>query len=205
MQINIKNSKIIAIICFAAGSLVAAGILVWKHTTCFQNNEDKVVIDQASKQAFYNKAKNTTDKIVIVNLKRILSEVKVGVGIEKQVIGINRSASQEITDLENKMKSMETNKRTEADVKKIEETQLMIYDVIRSKRLSIESGYKNALRALDTAVKQHIDRIAKEKSFPVVLDSDAIVTYTKEACCDITDDVIKSVDMSCDPIKIELK
>ncbi|MDR3180281.1 MAG: OmpH family outer membrane protein [Holosporaceae bacterium] len=143
-------------------------------------------------------------KFVLIDLKKVASRCKVGKNIEKQMMDINNQSKIPHLELEDKIKSMEQNKSSDFDNRKIEEMQLILYDMVRTKRYQINDAYKKAISELENVIKSVVKAISIREGIGVVIESDAVV-YASDCCRDITEDVIKEVDACCQHIKVEIK
>ncbi|MBQ7673967.1 MAG: OmpH family outer membrane protein [Alphaproteobacteria bacterium] len=141
--------------------------------------------------------------IAIVDLKKVASESKAGRGIDQQVAEKNKESKKELTDLETKIESMESNKLSGSDPRKVEELQLILYDMVKERRFQISEAYRAAIATLETIIKDAIKEITIEMGIDIVLASDAVV-FSAENCKDITNEVIKKVDLKCDHIDLNV-
>lgn len=141
--------------------------------------------------------------IAIVDLKRVASESKAGKGIDQQVAEKNKESKRELTDLETKIESMESNKLSGSDPRKIEELQLILYDMVKERRFQISEAYRVAIAALEQIIKDAIKEIIAEMGIDIVLASDAIV-FSGDNCKDITNETIKKVDQRCSRIDLNV-
>ncbi|MDR2766476.1 MAG: OmpH family outer membrane protein [Holosporaceae bacterium] len=149
-------------------------------------------------------AANCSSAIAVVDIKKVATDSKVGKDIDKQMAAINDESKKYLLDLESKIKSMETNKKSDSDARKIEDMQLILYDLVRQKKYDIAKAYRVAIASFDAEIKKIIEKICVEKNIKIVIAHDAVV-YASDACLDITDDVIRNVNKSCPPIKVEVK
>ncbi|GHT91353.1 hypothetical protein FACS1894122_03630 [Alphaproteobacteria bacterium] len=140
----------------------------------------------------------------IVNLRKVASSCSAGKDIEKQMTEINDQSKNGHLELEDKIKSMEKNKTSDFDNRKIEEMQLILYDMVRTKKQQISDAYRNAISELENVIKRTIESIAVRDDIGFVIESEAIL-YACKDCRDVTEDVIKEVDNTCATIKVEMK
>jgi Skp family chaperone for outer membrane proteins len=140
----------------------------------------------------------------VLDLKKVASESAAGKDIEKQIEAANNSSKKDLMDLESKIKSMESNKKTDYDTRKIEDMQLILYDMVRTKKYQISDAYKRAIAILDDEMRKIIEKICAKKGIKVVMSSEAVVYMTKE-CANVTDEVIKGLDAVCKSVKVEIK
>jgi Skp family chaperone for outer membrane proteins len=144
------------------------------------------------------------ESIAVVDIKKVASTSTAGKSIEDQIAKINNVSKNDLADLESKIKSMETSKSPDVDPRKIEDMQLILYDMVSTKRNQISEAYKKAISVLEKEIDKAISHIAKQDGIKIVLTSDAIV-YMDSDCKDITQQVIEIVDENCREIKVVLK
>jgi outer membrane protein len=142
--------------------------------------------------------------IAIVDLKKVASTSMAGNGIDKQITEINNASKKDLIELESKIKSMESNKSQDVDQRKIEDMQLILYDMVSTKKEQISTAYKNAILALEQEINKVIETIAKQEGIRIVLTADAVI-YSSNDCIDITQKVIEEVNKNCKEIKVTLK
>ncbi|GHU12650.1 hypothetical protein FACS189449_06700 [Alphaproteobacteria bacterium] len=140
----------------------------------------------------------------IVKLGTVASRCKAGIDIERQMTEINDQSKKGHLELEDKIKSMEHNKTSDFDNRKIEEMQLILYDMVRTKKQQISDAYRNAISELERVIRQSAETIAVRDGICIAVESDVVV-YASKDCRDITEDVIKEVDNTCQSIKVEMK
>lgn len=144
-------------------------------------------------------------KIAVVDLKKVASESLAGKNVEKQMKTINNESKSDLLELENQIKSMDSNKKSDLDTRKIEELQVMLYDMVREKKYKISEAYQKAISKLDAAIKDSIAAVCKRKKIEIVIAQDAVVYFDKSACEDVTQDTVKELNNTCPEIKIELQ
>ncbi|MDR2681785.1 MAG: OmpH family outer membrane protein [Holosporaceae bacterium] len=142
--------------------------------------------------------------LALIDLKKVASRCKAGKDIEKQMMEINNQSKTGHLELEDKIKSMEQDKTSDFDNRKIEEMQLILYDMVRTKRYQINEAYKKAISELESVIKGVVKSISIRDGIGMVIESDAVV-YASDNCRDITEDVIREVDARCQSIKVEMK
>ena len=143
------------------------------------------------------------NKIAVIDLKRIAAESKAGSSIEERITEINESAKKDLQELESKMKTMENNKLSEDDTRKLEDTQFVLHDMVNAKRSQISDAYKKAVYELELGINKSIEQISTQHNISIVLPTDAVV-FVGSHCYDITDDVIKIIDETCPHISVEV-
>lgn len=154
--------------------------------------------------AFADVSKASHQPLAVIDLRKIASESEAGKGIEAQVANKNNKSKKELVDLEEKIKSMEANKLSGSDPRKVEELQLILYDMVKERRFQISEAYRRAIKALESIIQEAIKEIVDERKIDVVLASDAVV-FSRENCIDITNETIKRVDMKCKYIELAVK
>lgn len=154
-----------------------------------------------------NAAKTATIKtttIAVLDLKKVAAKSKAGEGIEEQAAAQNNTSKRELIDLENKIKSMESNKLSGLDPRKIEELQLLLYDMVKEKRFQISEAYRKAIEALESIIKEVVKEICSEKHIDIVITNEAVI-YCDENCIDITEEVIRRLDEHCKEIVLKVE
>lgn len=141
--------------------------------------------------------------IAIIDLKKIISKSKAGQGIEEQAANLNNTSKKELIDLEDKIKSMESNKLSGSDPRKVEELQLLLYDMVKEKRFQISEAYRKAMEALEVIIKEIIKEVCAERHIDIVITNEAVV-YFGEKCFDMTEEVIKRLDERCKEIVLKI-
>jgi Skp family chaperone for outer membrane proteins len=149
-------------------------------------------------------AENAVGMIAVVDLKKVASQSKAGKSIEKQIASINDESKRDLLDLEAKIKSMDSDKKSNSDARKIEDMQLILYDMVRQKRYQITEAYKIAVSILDNEIKRAMKQICEKKDIKIVIVNDALA-YMNDGFPDITAESTKLVDEKCPFIKVELK
>ncbi|MDR0581139.1 MAG: OmpH family outer membrane protein [Holosporaceae bacterium] len=140
----------------------------------------------------------------IVDLKKIAAESLAGKSIEEQIKSINDRAKKDLLDLESKVKGMESNKKADYDSRKIEDMQLIMYDMVRSKKYQIAEAYRKAVTTLDEETQKIIAKVCKEKGISVVVNAEAVV-YAAVESMDITGEVIKELNERLRSVSVEVK
>ncbi len=142
--------------------------------------------------------------IAVVDLKKVAAESKAGKDIEKQMKTINNESKSDLLELESQIKSMESSKKTDLDTRKIEELQVMLYDMVREKKYKISEAYNKAIEKLNENMKSIISNICKKKKIDLVVPQDAVV-YSNKNCEDITAEVIKELNKQCPEMSVNYK
>lgn len=139
--------------------------------------------------------------IAVIDLKKVAAKSEAGKGIEQQVAKKNSQSKDELTDFEKRIKSMESSKLSESDPRKVEELQLILYDMVKERRFQISEAYHNAVKALEKIIKDVVKEIASEKGIDIVLASDAVF-FSKKNCVDITAEAIERINLKCRHIEL---
>lgn len=139
--------------------------------------------------------------LVIVDKRKVASASKAGKSIEQQVADENNHSKKELGDLESKIKSMESNKTTRVDTEKIENLQLILYDMVNERKSKIAVAYEHAISELEKAIDGVIQGICEESKIDVVITAEAVV-FKGANCEDITAETIKRLDQKCEYIKL---
>ncbi|MDR2794839.1 MAG: OmpH family outer membrane protein [Holosporaceae bacterium] len=175
--------------CLIIGIAIALGNVDAKIT---QKQEEKCPSEQSA------------IPLALIDLKKVASRCKAGKNIEKQMVEINNQSKTAPLELEDKIKSMEQDKSSDFDNRKIEEMQLILYDMVRTKRYQINEAYKQAISKLESLIKDTVKAISICDGIGTVIELDAVV-YASDHCRDITEDVINELDAHCQSIKVEVK
>jgi Skp family chaperone for outer membrane proteins len=142
--------------------------------------------------------------LAVVDLKRIASESEAGKNIEKKISEINEASKKDLIELETRIKSMEEDKKiSEIDSRKIEDMQLILYDMVRTKRYQISEAYKKAFSILEREIYNVVSEVAKSHGIKMVITLDAAV-YVDKDCHDLTNQVIKIVNERCKDIEVTI-
>ncbi|MDR2645611.1 MAG: OmpH family outer membrane protein [Holosporaceae bacterium] len=142
--------------------------------------------------------------LATVDWKRVAAESLAGKSIEEQIKSINNRAKKDLLDLESKIKEMESNKKADYDSRKIEDMQLILYDMVRSKKYQIAEAYRKAIATLEEESRKIIAKICKEKGVSVVINAEAVV-YVAAESMDITAKVTKELNDRLPSINVEVK
>ncbi|MDR0753404.1 MAG: OmpH family outer membrane protein [Holosporaceae bacterium] len=142
--------------------------------------------------------------LATVDWKRVAVESLAGKSIEEQVKSINDHAKKDLLALELKIKEMESNKKADYDSRKIEDMQLILYDMVRSKKYQIAEAYRKAVAMLEEEARKIIAKVCKEKGISVVVNAEAVV-YTAAENMDITMEVIKELNGRLQKVNVEVK
>jgi Skp family chaperone for outer membrane proteins len=153
---------------------------------------------------FQADCKESALSIAIIDLKRIVSESKAGKSIDKQIEKYNDESKKDLEELESQIKSLDDKKKkSEEDSRKIEELQVILYEMVRTKKYQIAEAYSRAIAVLDQKMKQVVKGICKEDGITIIMNGEAVVFATNE-CRDVTEKVIKGLDKNCCEIKVEI-
>jgi Skp family chaperone for outer membrane proteins len=141
--------------------------------------------------------------LAIVDWKRVAAESLAGESIEEQIKSINDSAKKDLLDLELKIKEMESRKNAD-DSRKIEDMQVILYDMVRSKKHQIAEAYRKAVAVLEEEARKIIAKVCKGKNISAVVNAEAVV-YAAAENMDITTEVTKELNDRLPSIKVEVK
>jgi Skp family chaperone for outer membrane proteins len=141
--------------------------------------------------------------IAIVDMKKIASDSEAGKSIGEQIAKINDASKKDLSELEEKIKSMESDKTRNLDQRKIEDMQLILYDMVSAKKDKIAEAYRVAILTLEEEITKAVACVAKEKGLKVVLTSEAVI-FSSESCLNITADVTEKLNENCKEIKVVL-
>jgi Skp family chaperone for outer membrane proteins len=142
--------------------------------------------------------------VVVVDLKRVASESKAGMGIEKQIEKYNDESGKDLGEMESQIKLLDAKKEKSAeDSRKIEELQVLLYDMVRSKKYQIAEACNRSFAVLDRKMKEVIRPICEERGIEIVVNSEAVV-FMCDKCYDITDEVIEKLNEKCPKVEVVL-
>ena len=142
-------------------------------------------------------------KLAIVNLKEIAQKSEAGRGIDDQIAEINNKEKRDLLEFEDNIKQMDSNARTSADERKVEDLQVILYDMTRTKRFQIQEAYKVAVKVLEKEIHEIIREIADEKGYSFVIIDDVVVSNTSK-CPNITQEAIDRLNLRVDRIKVDI-
>ncbi len=142
--------------------------------------------------------------VATVSMEKLLNNSLAGKSIREQLEDINNKEKTDLIDLESKIKEMDSKKNDDEDIRKIENLQVILYDMTRKKRYQIQEAYQIALKKFEQKVQEIIKEIAVEKNIFIVLPDD-IAIYRSDNCKDITNDVLLRLDSSMQEVKVVLE
>ena len=142
--------------------------------------------------------------IAVLNVATVLTESKASKNINEQIDAINNESKKGFSDLESKIKSIESSKKSDYDTRKIEDMQIALYEMIRAKKYQISEWYRKAIVKLEDAMKAAVSEICKKKGIAIVINTDAVI-FLNENCVDITTEVIGFLDKACSHIDVEIE
>ena len=144
--------------------------------------------------------KRSVSQIAMVDMKKVASECKAGIGINDQLRKINDAARARLLPLEEQVKK--ESEKLKTDAIRTEEMQAALYDTVKTERYQISEAADRAVDHLKAAIKEVIEKLAKKRRL-VVFDSEAILSA--ENVEDVTADVIAELDNYCSHIEIKLE
>ena len=146
---------------------------------------------------------NKEINLAIVNLKEIAQESEAGRSINEQIAEINNQEKKDLLEFEDNIKQMDYNAKTSADERKVEDLQVILYDMTRTKRFQIQEAYKSAVKVLEKEIHQIIREIADEKGYSFVIIDDVVVSNTSK-CPNITQEAINRLNLRVNRIKVDI-
>lgn len=146
----------------------------------------------------------SNSQIAVINLKKVAAESKAGKSIEDQIADINNKASKDLVEFENNIKKIDSNKKDSENERKVEDLQVILYDMTRKKRYQIQNAYKEAIEVLEKEIYKTVEKISRERKYSLVIVSDVLV-FKADHCPDISEEVIAQLDKNVSKIKVELK
>lgn len=147
--------------------------------------------------------KELESKLAIVSLKDVAQRSSAGKSIDSQIAEINNKSKEDLLELENNIKKMDSDAKTSSDERKIEDLQVILYDMTKEKRYQIQSAYRKAIEVLEEEIQKIIKEISDEKGFSLVIASEAVV-YRVSECPDITEEAVKRLDERVPVIKVNM-
>ncbi|MDR3155861.1 MAG: OmpH family outer membrane protein [Holosporaceae bacterium] len=142
--------------------------------------------------------------VAIVDIKEVASKSMAGKSIEKQLIEINNKSEKVFSDLEARVKKMESQQTSPENTRKTEDMNAVLYELVRDRRLQISMIYKEAIVTLRENIKKAIAEVSQNENIKLVMDSEAIIYHAADFL-DITKDVIKAMNKMCSEISMKLK
>jgi Skp family chaperone for outer membrane proteins len=143
-------------------------------------------------------------EIAVIDLKKIAAESSAGKSIDKQIEKYNQDSKKDLEGLESQIKSLDDKKKkSEEDSRKIEELQIILYEMVRTKKYQIAEAYSRAFSVLDKKMKKIIGEICEKEGIRIVMNGEAVVFMTKDGI-DITNMVIEKLNEICSDIKVEI-
>jgi Skp family chaperone for outer membrane proteins len=137
-------------------------------------------------------------------MRKVISESKAAKSIDDQIKKINENSRNDLKDLESQIKSLDSAKKTDDDSRKIEDMQIMLYDMVRSKKYQISEAHKKAIDVLEGEIKKIIAEICRSKKINMVINKDEMLYYD-EGCSDITKEAINKLDEDKPHIPIKME
>lgn len=143
------------------------------------------------------------DEVAVVDIKRVISECEAGKDIDKQVDSINETKKKKLLDFENQIKDMSKASDALQRNDELESLQIQLYELVKTAKLEIEEAHKEAIVELLQVVNEVVQEIAKENSFKLVVNKEAVI-YCDDSC-DQTDPVIRRVNDRTKHISVKVK
>lgn len=142
-------------------------------------------------------------RVAIISLKDIAKRSKAGQSIDDQIEDINNKSKKDLLELEDSIKKMDSDAKSSSDERKIEDLQVILYDMTKEKRYQIQSAYRSAIEVLEEEIHKVVKEIADEKGYSLVIFSDVVV-YNASGCPDITEEAILRLDNRIPEIKVDM-
>jgi Skp family chaperone for outer membrane proteins len=153
-----------------------------------------------------------TARILMIDLRRVMAESKVGQSIQRQVEELKKQATQELQGEENELRSEEQQfqqqaailapdlkqKRAEALKAKIENFQKKA----RDRGSLIQGGVIKAQQQVEQALGPILEGIMRERGATILLDRSAVLLAPN--AIDVSDVVEQRLDMKMPTVKVEL-
>jgi len=149
-----------------------------------------------------NNSKKTV-RLAVVSLKDIAKKSKAGQSIDDQIEEINNKSKKDLLELEDSIKKMDSDAKTSSDERKVEDLQVILYDMTKEKRYQIQVAYRSAIKSLEEEIRKVIKEIADEKGYSLIIFSDAVF-YRDSECPDVTEEAIRRLDDRIPKIKVDM-
>ena len=144
--------------------------------------------------------------LAVIDMDEIFMQSSAGRSIQEQIEQININEKKDLIKLEEKIKQKDLKNRSpnEEEARKLEEMQVILYDMTRKKRYKIQQAYQNAIKLLEKCVQSCISKIAMKKKVKMVLPVTVFVYYTDNVQ-NITSEVLCAVNNEMPDIKVKLE
>lgn len=152
----------------------------------------------------YGGQDTATLKVAVIDLKKVAADSMAGKSIDEQISEINDKAREDLVEIENSIKKMDSSQKGGLEERKVEDLQVILYDMTRKKRYQIQNAYKTAVKILEKNIFEVVKSIADEKKLSLVVVSDAVF-YRADSSEDITSDVICRLDTVIKRIPVKLE
>ncbi len=176
------------------GMLQISDVGAKDQNICQNNSVEKSVIQGNSQVGV---------RLAVISLRAIARNSKAGQSIDKQIEEINNKSKEDLLELENSIKKMDSDAKTGSDERKVEELQVILYDMTKEKRHQIQSAYRSAIEVLEKEIQKVVKEIADEKGYTLIMLSDVVV-YGTSGCPDITEETVKRLDDKIPEIKVHI-
>lgn len=143
-------------------------------------------------------------RLAVVSLRDVAQKSNAGQNIEKQIADINNKSKEDLLELESSIKKMDSNIKTDSDERKVQDLQVILYDMTKEKRYQIREAYRTAVETLEKEIYRVVKEIADEKGYHLIALSDGVV-YNSQECPDITEEVIKRLNDRVPEIKVSME
>ena len=144
-----------------------------------------------------------SSKLASINLETVAKNSKAGQSIDEQLEEIHNKSKEDLLELENSIKKMDSNAKTSSDERKVDDLQAILYNMTREKRYQIQAAYRSAIEVLNEEIRKVVEEIAREKGYSLILVSEAVF-YSNSGCPDITEEAIKRLDDRVSKIKVDM-
>ena len=144
-----------------------------------------------------------SSKLAIISLGDVAKNSKAGQSIDKQIEEINNKSKEDLLELENSIKKMDSDAKTSSDENKVEDLQAILYDMTKEKRCQIQAAFKSALGVLNEEIRKVVEEIVSEKGYSLIVVSEAVF-FTSSKCPDITEEAIRRLDSRIPKIKVDV-
>ena len=142
-------------------------------------------------------------KLAVCNVVDVARRSKAGQSIDDQIEEINNKSKKDLLELEDSIKKMDSTAKTSSDERKVEDLQVILYDMTKEKRYKIQVAYRSAIETLQAEIRKVVKEIANERGYSLIMVSDAVV-YSSSECLDITEEAIRRLDNRIPKIKVDM-
>ncbi len=180
------------------------------HTSCDskQGSQSKEVPSSSAKEVKSVSVRGLSNsektvRLAVFSITDVAKKSKAGRSIDEQIEEINNKSKEDLLELENSIKKMDSDAKTSSDERKVDDLQVILYDMTKEKRYQIEAAFKSALGVLNEEIRKVVEEIASEKGYSLIVVSEAVF-FSSSECPDITEEAIRRLDSRIPKIKVDI-